>query len=89
MATNIAAALVLMMPEGISLLMVLGLSESKSLSASLLNPIAVFLAKIIQRMTRSSNLILKSNSGFDTASEKPMRAKGIAKTVCLNFTREK
>jgi hypothetical protein len=89
MITNIAAALALMMPEGISLFMVLGLSESKSLSANLLNPIAVFLAKIIQRMTRSSNLMLKSNSGFDTASEKPMRAKGIAKTVWLNLTREK
>ena len=87
--TNIAAALVLMVPEGISLLLVLGLSESNFLSATLLKPIAVFLAKIIHRITSISNLILKSNSGFDTASVKPISAKGIAKTVWLNLTREK
>jgi hypothetical protein len=54
-----------------------------------LKPIAVFLAKIMQRITRSNNLILKLYSGFDTASENPINAKGIAKTVWLNFTSEK
>jgi hypothetical protein len=81
MMTNIAAALELIMPAGISLFFVLGLSASKSLSASLLNPIAVFLASTMQRITKRSNLILKLNSGEDTAREKPIRANGIAKTV--------
>jgi hypothetical protein len=79
--TNAVAALTLINPEGISLLLVLGLRASKSLSASLLNPIAVFRARIIQRITKRSNLILKSDSCFETASENPIRAKGIANTV--------
>ena len=76
-------------PEGISLFFVLGLSASNFLSASLLNPIAAFRAKIMHRIIRRSSLILKSYSSSDTASEKPISAKGIAKTVWLNFTREK
>jgi hypothetical protein len=78
---NTAAALVPTTPEGISLLFVLGLSASKFLSASLLNPIAAFRAKIMHSIISRSSLKLKSNSSFDTASEKPIRAKGIAKIV--------
>jgi hypothetical protein len=78
---NAAADLVLIIPEGISLFFVLGLSASNLLSASLLNPMAAFLAKIIQSIIKRSNLILKSFSFAETASEKPIRAKGIAKIV--------
>jgi hypothetical protein len=50
---------------------------------------AAFLAKIIQRIIRRSNLKLKLNSSLVNASENPIMAKGIAKTVWLNFTRAK
>jgi hypothetical protein len=49
----------------------------------------VFLAKIIARITRSSSFILNEYSGFDTARANPIRAKGMANTVWLNFTRAK
>jgi len=42
---------------------------------------AAFLAKIMQRIIRRSNLRLKCWFSSDTASEKPMSANGIAKTV--------
>ena len=87
--TNIAAALLPIIPEGISLFLVLGLRASNFLSASLLNPIAAFRAKIMHSIISSSSLRLKLYSGSDTASEKPISAKGIAKTVWLNFTSEK
>ena len=87
--TNAAADLGPIIPEGISLFLVLGLSASKFLSASLLNPIAALRAKIIQRIIRRSSLKLKLNSPFYTASENPIRAKCIAKTVWLNFTSDK
>ena len=87
--TNTAAALAPIIPEGISLFFVLGLRASNFLSASLLNPIAAFRAKIMQSIISRSSLMLKLYSSFDTASEKPIRAKGIAKTVWLNFTSEK
>jgi hypothetical protein len=43
----------------------------------------------MQSIISSRILILKENSSFETAIVKPIRAKGIAKTVWLNFTREK
>ena len=87
--TKIAAALLPIIPEGISLFLVLGLSASNLLSASLLNPIAALRAKIMHRTISSRSLRLKVYSGSDTASEKPISANGIAKTVWLNFTSEK
>ena len=87
--TKKVAALMLIAPAGISLFLVLELSASKRLSAILLNPMAAFLAKIMQRIIRKSNLRLKCWFSSDTAREKPMSANGIANTVWLNLIREK
>ena len=67
--TKIAAALLPIIPEGISLFLVLGLRASNFLSASLLKPIAALRAKIMHRTIRSSSLRLKLYSGSDTARE--------------------
>ncbi len=56
--TNNAADRGLILPEGISLLSVLGLSESNFLSARRLKPIAAFLAKTMHRIIKSNNLML-------------------------------
>lgn len=89
MIINAAAAPGLIKPEGISLFLVLGLRASNFLSTSLLKPIAALRAKIMQRIISKSSLRLKLYSSFETASEKPISAKGIAKTVWLNLTNEK
>jgi hypothetical protein len=78
---NIVAALGSIIPEGISLFFVLGLRASNLLSTSLLNPIAAFLAKIMHNIIRRRILMLKSFSSPNTASDKPIMAKGMAKTV--------
>src|SRR5450759_917946 len=87
--TKAEAAFELIIPLGISLFWVRGLRASNLLSTSLLKPMAAFLAKIMQRITNRSNFKLKLYSTLETASENPIRAKGIAKTVWLNFTSEK
>ena len=79
--TNTAADPVAIFPDGISLFLVLGFSESNLLSASLLKPIAAFRAKIMHRIIKRKDLILKSSSGLDIARENPIKAKGIANTV--------
>ena len=68
MMINAVAALVPIIPDGISLFFVLGLRASNLLSASLLNPIAAFRAKIMQSIISRSSLMLKSYSSFDTAN---------------------
>ena len=76
-----SAACGLIIPEGISLTLVLAFLASISRSAHLLNDIAADLAKTIQSSTG------KSNKGFtlkfiDSApARKPINAKGKAKTV--------
>ena len=65
--TKIAAALLPIIPEGISLFLVLGLRASNFLSASLLNPIAAFRAKIMHSTISSSSFRLKLYSGSDTS----------------------
>jgi len=87
--TKMAAALVLIAPDGISLFFVLGLSASNLLSASLLNPIAAFLANIMQSIISRNSFILKLYSSWATAKENPISANGMAKIVWLNFTSEK
>src|SRR5664280_889412 len=79
--TNIVAARMLIIPRGISPSFVLGLRASNRLSAILLNPIAALRAKIMQSIIRRKSLRLKLYSLCDTASEKPISANGIAKTV--------
>jgi hypothetical protein len=88
-ATNMDAEFLLIIPAGISLPLVLGLSESNLLSASLLNPIAAFRANTMHSKISKSTLILKSYSSSDTPRENPINAKGIAKIVCENLTRAK
>ena len=88
--TNINACRDEIIPEGISLDWVLGLILSILRSAHLLNAIAAFLAVIIQIKTRPSNF--KFNISKPTTRVpmiKPIAANGKAKTVWLNFIRDK
>ena len=89
MITKTNAELELMIPAGISLLTVLSLAESILLSKKRLNAMAALLANIIQHnikiKSRRSNVLLF----FFTARKNPIMAKGRAKTVWLNFTRDK
>src|SRR4030042_3106057 len=87
--TNRAADRGPILPDGNSLLSVLGFSESIFLSARRLKPIAAFLAKIMQRIIRIRSLKLNVYSFPDTANANPIMAKGMAKTVWRNFTSEK
>jgi hypothetical protein len=79
--TKTVAALVLILPEGISLLFVLGLSESNLWSAILLKPIAAFLAKTMQRIMSRSKRILKCSFPLVTPRVNPIRANGMANRV--------
>lgn len=87
--TKMPADRLLIIPEGISLAAVLGFIASYLLSASLLNPMAAFLAKIMHKITRIRSLRLKEYSSFEIARKKPIRAKGMANTVWLKRTRDK
>ena len=79
----------LILPAGISLRAVRGLSLSNLWSAYLLKPIAAFLAKTMHSNTRINKRHVNSFSPVLTAVKNPSRAKGMANTVWLNFTREK
>ena len=99
--TNNIAFFEVIIPAGISLIAVRGFNASKFLSNQRLKAMAALLAKIIQRITKI-NLITKKYLGkivvcqpvpeylkVNIPKKKPTNAKGIAKMVCENFTRDK
>ena len=79
--TNVSAATGLTTPFGISLTAVREFCASMFLSMYLLNAIAAVLAKIMQRITLNKSSNSKCDSGRVMAIVKPIKAKGIAKTV--------
>jgi len=86
---NIIEFLRLIFPLGISRFVVLGFFLSISLSQKRLNDIAVFRANIIHKITKTSEAHSKESGSCRIAKENPRKAKGIAKTVWLNFISEK
>ena len=88
MMTKSKAEFALILPFGISLIAaVLGLVESISLSIYRLKAIAADRANTIQSTTYKS--VIHSNSFDFSAKKKPIRAKGIANMVWLNFINER
>ncbi len=79
-------------PAGISRIAVRGFFASKFLSSHRLKAIAALRAKIIHKITINSNRhhgLSVEKSAFLNAKKNPIIAKGIAKMVWLNFTRDK
>lgn len=84
--TNIKAFFLEIVPAGISLDCVRGLSESMSVSAHLLNPMAALLAKIIQSTTKPK--IFRDRKPVTcTPIKNPNKAKGSANMVWGNLTK--
>lgn len=87
--TKTNAELALTILAGISLDAVRGFASSISLSKYLLNAIAALRANIIHNTTNTNNCQLAGWLASFIAKKKPISAKGIAKTVWLNFIKDK
>ena len=83
------AATVEIFPAGISLFAVRGFFASIFRSANRLNPMAALRAQIMQAITNKNVFQLKKYSSREMAKKYPINAKGSAKTVWLNFIKEK
>jgi hypothetical protein len=84
----------LIIPDGISLMAVLGFSLSKCLSKYLLKAIAADLAVNIHTITKKNLKPIFSMASwlinwYLTPNAKPISAKGNAKMVCENLTNPK
>ena len=88
-SVNQSAELAVMMPAGISRMMVRGFFASISLSAQRLKAIALLRAKIMQSSTLIPRLKVNASGFSCIARKKPIIANGSANTVCENFTRER
>ena len=105
MITKSKALFALMMPAGISRIAVRGFFASKFLSSQRLKAMAAERAKTMQRMIRSKvshsdlglstltkslyELVIAISMVSFAARKKPISAKGIAKMVWANLTRER
>ena len=89
MITKINAWPFLIFPAGISRWAVLGFNLSYFSSIHRLNAIAALLAKTIHKITNKNKSQYRCPSPVLTPRKKPISAKGMAKMVCANFTRER
>lgn len=76
-------------PAGISLIAVRGFLASNFLSINRLNAMAALLAKTMHKITNNNFSKLKTALPECIARQNPTTANGKAKTVWLNFMRDK
>lgn len=89
MVVKIKAFVSDILPEGMSLVLVLGFLASMELSKYLLKAIAAFLAKTMQSTIKSNFIQENGAIVVFIAKKKPIKAKGIANMVCEKVTNER